>query len=105
MQTNLYVSSKDENPSLFNVFNPNIYRGPTQSDGFMMPLFYLDEHGQVSSQDAELFKSQVRPWARLLQRYRVYHNLQVYGTQALGLIIGVCNVCVGGALALIGIAM
>jgi hypothetical protein len=61
MQTNLYVSASKEDASAFNLYNKNIYRGPTPSDGYMMPLFYLDETGQISPEDADLFKSQVRP--------------------------------------------
>jgi hypothetical protein len=60
MQTNLYVPAVDEAPSLFNFYNKNMYRGPSKSDGYMMPLFYIDEHGQISPDDAELFKAQVR---------------------------------------------
>ena len=31
--------------------------------------------------------------------------LQVYGTQIVGLIIGIANVCIGGATLIVGIAM
>jgi hypothetical protein len=59
MQTNLYVSAAAEDPLMFLKYNPKIYRGPTPADGFMMPLFYLDEAGQIAPVDAEMFKSQV----------------------------------------------
>jgi hypothetical protein len=60
MQTNLYVSAAKEDASAFNLYNKNIYRGPSPADGYMMPLFYLDESGQISPGDAAKFKSQVR---------------------------------------------
>jgi hypothetical protein len=60
MQTNLYVSAAKEDPSAFNFYNKKVYRGPSPTDGYMMPLFYLDESGQISPGDAQIFKSQVR---------------------------------------------
>jgi hypothetical protein len=107
MQTNLYVSASKEDSSAFNFYNKNIYRGPSPTDGYMMPLFYLDESGSISPADAELFKSQVQSsHIRVHVPLRCSHAmLQVYGTQTVGLIIGITNVCVGGATLIIGLAM
>ncbi len=106
MQTNLYIPAASDNPSMFTFYNKNMYRGPSKSDGYMMPLFYLDELGQISSDDAALFKSQVRATVNNRMPHASTHCvMQVYGTQTVGRIIGITHVCIGGAAVILGIGM
>jgi hypothetical protein len=106
MQTNLYISAANDDPSMFKIWHKNMYRGPSKSDGYMMPLFYLDERGQISSSDAALFKSQVRIPAKIHILHSSSHCvMQVYGTQTVGLIIGITHVCIGGIALILGVAM
>lgn len=107
MQTNLYVSAAKEDPSSFTKYNNKIYRGPSPTDGFMMPLFYLDESAQIGDADADLFKSQVCAVRCQVHLFLtgIHARLQVYGTQTVGLIMGITNVCVGSVTMIIGIIM